>query len=214
MRQKHRSMKRVGLAFMAVIFASATALAFAPGKKQAPTAPPPAHYGPFSITGIGRAETVQTKSSSKSILRFDGPQLSAKSRRYDIAAPHIIITLVKVGTPARLRAQTAMATGGVVVAFRNLDTNSNTTITCDRADYAATNAAKELGKLHMTGNVRSVTRDPANGDTPLIQNWTSADVEFVDEDTTRFVGENGVVSGVIREPAPRKKAASGGRSQQ
>ena len=111
-----------------------------------------------------------------------------------------------------MRAQTAVATGGVVVAFRNLDTNSNTTITCDRADYAATNAAKELGKLHMTGNVRSVTRDPANGDTPLIQNWTSADVEFVDEDTTRFVGENGNVSGVIKEPAPRKKtAAAAGR---
>ena len=191
-------------AFMAV---AASGVFAAPKKKQAAqSAPPPAHYGPFTISNIGQLEYVSTKGSGKTPIKIDGPNLSAKSPRYDIAAPHIRIVLINTGTPARPHARTLNANGGVRIVLRNPEASETTTITCDRADYVATNPAKELGRLNMTGKVHSVRRSPEYGDTPLVQDWTSAYIEFVDENTTKFVGENGNVSGAIREPAPRKKA--------
>ena len=195
--------KRIG-AFSAFILAcGAGALAAGAQQKNAGTA----RYGPFSISNIGQLEVVDNK-SGKTPVRIDGPNLSAKSPRYDIAAPHISMILVKAGTPPRSHAQTVTGTGGVKVVYRP-NSDETTTITCDRANYAATNPAKELGRLNLVGNVHSVRRSPDYGDTPLIQDWTSAYIEFLDNDSTRFVGENGNVSGAIKEPPPRPKKPAG-----
>ena len=187
----------------------------APQAAQAPVA----KYGPFSISNMAQMQSSQSKGTGKITVKMDGPNLSAKSSRYDITSPHITLNLAKVaaqtGKPSQLRAQTATATGGATVVFRNPDQDETTTVTCERANYAATNAAKNLGRLTMIGNVRSVTRGQAYGDVPLVQTWKTFYVEFTDADTIVTGGEAGFVNGAIREPAPRPKsgAATGAPKQ-
>ena len=185
-----------------LVFACASAAVLAAGAQNPK---PPARYGAYSITNAAQTQIVQTKGTNTMTIKVDGPNLSAKSPRYDLKAPHITMLLVKGGTPSRFRAQTATGTGGVLVTFRSPDEDETTTITCDKANYGATDTVKNLGKLRLTGNVHSVRRSPNYGPEPLVGDFDSAVVEFAPGDKTIFTGENASASGSIKEPPPRPK---------
>ena len=191
---------------MGICAATVCASALAAGEKRQT---PPARYGAYSISNAAQTQIVQTKGTNTMNVKVDGPNLSAKSPRYDLKAPHITLLLVKGGTPSRFRAQTANGTGGVTVVFRNPDEDEVTTITCDKANYGATDVVQNLGKLRLTGNVHSVRRSPNYGPEPIIGDFDTATVEFAPGDKIIFNGENGGASGSIKEPPPRPKKPAG-----
>lgn len=150
------------------------------------------------------------KAMTVSGVGANGGRIVAISPDYEMAARRIDLRFEKSSVNSPYKAVRGDATGGVRVVVRQPGLKRETVLTCERAQYTATLAARDRGKIVLLGGVRSETKDPGFAE-PLVAVAQTGTIQYIPDDTPEgkldISLEGGPQGGSIRgtyiEPAPK-----------
>jgi hypothetical protein len=176
---------------------------------QTTTGSQTAVLGDFKLFFLGGNADL-TFGTSRIDAVLTGPNLRITSSRYDMSARRITMTARKANKKSPMKVTDADGTGGARVVVRQPEVQRVTTVTADRFSYNVAATPGGRGRIDLTGNVRSIVRDPSFVQ-PFVTEAQRGVVTLLPNGEIGLQLSNGSASGQVREPAPKEPKKKDGR---